>query len=62
MNPKIALFGHKIPKADLDERAGDLRQGRVAPERYELNLYVSGYDEDDEPEPVRRRAKGAQRR
>jgi len=47
MNPKIALFGHKIPKADLDgvKRIYKTVEGR--PERYELNLYVSGEDEEE---------------
>jgi succinate dehydrogenase / fumarate reductase, iron-sulfur subunit len=48
INPKIAIFGHKIPAADLKnvQRIYDTVESR--PERYELNLYVSG---KDEPEP-----------
>jgi succinate dehydrogenase / fumarate reductase iron-sulfur subunit len=44
-NPKIALFGHKIPKRDLEavKKIYDKVEGRE--ERYELNLYVSGEDE-----------------
>jgi succinate dehydrogenase / fumarate reductase iron-sulfur subunit len=44
-NPKIALFGHKLPKRDLEavKQIYDKVEGR---ERYELNLYVSGEDEE----------------
>ncbi len=46
MSPKIALFGHKLPKSDLDslKRIYDTVEGRD--ERVELNLYVSGYEDD----------------
>ncbi len=53
MTPKLALFGHKIPKQDLDavKKIYEKVEGRE--QRYELNLYISGYDEDDEtPVPV----------
>ncbi len=45
---KLALFGHKLPTADLQavQRIYQTVEGR--PERYELNLYISGEDEDDE--------------
>jgi succinate dehydrogenase / fumarate reductase iron-sulfur subunit len=48
-NPKIALFGHKLPKRDLDavHAIYDKVEGR--PERIELNLYVTARDEDDAP-------------
>jgi len=44
-NPKIALFGHKIPKDDLKavQAIYDKVEGRD--ERYELNLYIAGEDE-----------------
>jgi succinate dehydrogenase / fumarate reductase, iron-sulfur subunit len=47
LNPKIAIFGHKIPKSDLDsvKRIFDTVESR--PQRYELNLYVSGEDEEE---------------
>jgi succinate dehydrogenase / fumarate reductase iron-sulfur subunit len=50
VSPKIAMFGHKLPKPDLAaiKRIYAKIEGR--PERVELNLYVSGYE--DEPEPV----------
>src|SRR5664279_3987431 len=49
MSPKIALFGHKLPEADLKalKRIYDTVENR--PERIELNLYVVG--DEDEPEP-----------
>ena len=52
INPKIAIFGHKIPAADLKnvQRIYDKVESR--PERYELNLYITGYDEVDEETPV----------
>jgi succinate dehydrogenase / fumarate reductase iron-sulfur subunit len=42
-----ALKPHKIPKGDLKaiQKIYDTVEGRD--ERYELNLYISGYDEDD---------------
>ena len=42
-----ALKPHKIPKDDLKavQKIYDTVEGRD--ERYELNLYISGYDEDD---------------
>ncbi|MFZ0090727.1 MAG: succinate dehydrogenase/fumarate reductase iron-sulfur subunit [Solirubrobacteraceae bacterium] len=47
VNPKIAMFGHRLPKADLGalDRIYSKIEGRE--DRVELNLYVSGYD--DEP-------------
>jgi succinate dehydrogenase / fumarate reductase iron-sulfur subunit len=52
VNPRIAIFGHKIPKKDLDQvkRIYDTVEQR--PQRYELNLYVSGEDEDADPPPT----------
>jgi succinate dehydrogenase / fumarate reductase, iron-sulfur subunit len=46
VTPKGALLGHKIPKDDLKDvqRIFDVVEGKD--ERYELNLYISGYDED----------------
>jgi succinate dehydrogenase / fumarate reductase iron-sulfur subunit len=46
-NPKIAIFGHKLAKQDLAnvQSIYDKVEGRS--ERYELNLYISGYDDDD---------------
>src|SRR3954454_8203014 len=47
VTPGKAIFGHKIPKDDLRQvrRIYDTVEGHD--ERYELNLYISGYDEDE---------------
>ncbi len=47
MNPRIALFGHKLPKDALGQvqRIYDTVESREG--RDELNLYITGYDEDD---------------
>src|SRR6188472_4132764 len=49
VTPAGALKPHKIPKDDLKQvrRIYDTVEGRD--ERFELNLYISGYDEDAEP-------------
>ena len=52
MNPKIALLGHKIPKRDLDAVKKIYQTVESRPERYELNLYVSGEDEVQDAAPV----------
>ncbi|HEV3070505.1 MAG TPA: succinate dehydrogenase/fumarate reductase iron-sulfur subunit [Solirubrobacteraceae bacterium] len=44
VSPKIAIFGHKIPKSDLDSVKRIYAEVESHP-RYELNLYVSGEDE-----------------
>ncbi len=46
MSIKIALFGHKIPKQDLKAVKQIYEKVESKPERYELNLYVSGEDEE----------------
>ena len=48
MSIKIALFGHKIPKQDLNAVKRIYEKIESKPERYELNLYVSGEDEESE--------------
>jgi succinate dehydrogenase / fumarate reductase, iron-sulfur subunit len=45
LNPKIAIFGHKIPKTDLKSVQAIFDKIEAREDRYELNLYVSGYDE-----------------
>jgi succinate dehydrogenase / fumarate reductase, iron-sulfur subunit len=52
INLKIALFGHKIGKQDLQavKKIYDTVEKRE--QRYELNLYVTGFDEEDERGPV----------
>ena len=52
MTPKLLLFGHKIPKQDLDAVKKIYDKIESRPERYELNLYISGYDEDEPPVEV----------
>jgi succinate dehydrogenase / fumarate reductase, iron-sulfur subunit len=47
---KGAVFGHKIPKPDLDAVKGLYKKVEGRPQRVELNLYVSG--EEDEPQPA----------
>jgi succinate dehydrogenase / fumarate reductase, iron-sulfur subunit len=52
-NPKIAIFGHKIPSRDLKgvQAIYDKVESRdrSAGKRYELNLYITGHDEDEQP-------------
>jgi succinate dehydrogenase / fumarate reductase iron-sulfur subunit len=48
VNPKIAMFGHKLPKADLGQLKSLYTKIEDRPERVELNLYVTGYE--DEPD------------
>jgi succinate dehydrogenase / fumarate reductase, iron-sulfur subunit len=48
VNPRIALLGHKIGKPDLKAVKGIYKQVESRPQRYELNLYISGVDEDDD--------------
>ena len=53
VSPKLALLGHKIPAADLKNVQRIYDQVESRPERYELNLYITGYDEPEEtPVPV----------
>jgi len=50
--PKKAIFGHKIPKDDLNAVKRIYETVEDRDDRYELNLYISGYDEDsEEPAP-----------
>jgi len=52
MSPKIALFGHKLRKPDLDAIKQLYKKIEERPRRVELNLYVSGYEDDPERAPV----------
>jgi succinate dehydrogenase / fumarate reductase iron-sulfur subunit len=47
VNPKIAMFGHKLAKGDLAslKRIFATVEGRE--QRDELNLYVTGYEDDE---------------
>jgi succinate dehydrogenase iron-sulfur subunit len=51
MSPKLALFGHKIPKADLAAVRRIYERVESKPQRYELNLYITGIDEDGHDAP-----------
>jgi succinate dehydrogenase / fumarate reductase iron-sulfur subunit len=48
INPKIAMFGHKLPKPAMEaiKKIYDKIEGRE--QRVELNLYISGYDDEEE--------------
>jgi len=47
VTPAGALKPHKLSKPDLQQVDGIYERVGQRPERYELNLYISGYDEDD---------------
>ncbi len=47
LNLKIAIFGHKIPKQDLNAVKRIYEKVESKPERYELNLYIVGEDEEE---------------
>jgi succinate dehydrogenase / fumarate reductase, iron-sulfur subunit len=58
--PKI-LKPHKIPSQDLKAVRSIYERVESRPERYELNLYISGYDEQDEtPVPAMTTAGGGE--
>jgi succinate dehydrogenase iron-sulfur subunit len=48
VNVRIAMFGHKIPSTDLKAVQAIYDKVESRPQRYELNLYVSGVDEDEQ--------------
>lgn len=54
VTPKGALLGHRLPKQDLKavDRIFEIVEGRDR--RVELNLYISGYEDDEsaQPEPA----------
>jgi succinate dehydrogenase / fumarate reductase iron-sulfur subunit len=49
MSIKQAMLGHKLAKSDLKAVQRIYQTVESRPERYELNLYISGADEDDAP-------------
>jgi succinate dehydrogenase / fumarate reductase iron-sulfur subunit len=51
VNIKTAIFGHNIAQSDLSAVQKIYSNVEGRPQRVELNLYVSGY-EDDEPPPA----------
>ena len=52
MSPKIALFGHKLPKTDLTALKRIYSKVENREKRVELNLYVTGYEDDPEEPSV----------
>ena len=52
VNIKTAILGHKIAKPDLDAVKQLFKKIEGRDKRVELNLYVSGYEDEPEPEPV----------
>ena len=52
VTPMGALKPHKLPKADLQNVQSIYKEVEGRPERYELNLYISGVDEVVEEVPV----------
>ena len=48
VTPKLALMGHKIPSDDLKSVKRIYKKVEGRDERLELNLYITGYDEDVE--------------
>ena len=50
VTPKGALLGHKLAKDDLKDVRRIFDKIEEKDERHELNLYISGYDEDDAPQ------------
>jgi succinate dehydrogenase iron-sulfur subunit len=52
MSLKLAIFGHKLGKQDLKAVQAIYDKIESREERYELNLYISGYDEDEPPVEV----------
>jgi succinate dehydrogenase / fumarate reductase iron-sulfur subunit len=47
VTPKGALLGHKIPKKDLADVQRIFDTVESHDERFELNLYITGYDEEE---------------
>lgn len=48
VSPKGALLGHRIPGRDLKAVQAIFDKVEGKDRRYELNLYISGYEDDDE--------------
>jgi succinate dehydrogenase / fumarate reductase, iron-sulfur subunit len=48
VTPKGALLGHKIPRKDLKDVRRIFDEVHAKDDRYELNLYISGFDEEDQ--------------
>jgi len=48
MSPKLALLGHRIPSRDLKAVQAIFDKVESKDRRYELNLYISGYEDEEE--------------
>ncbi|HKG04298.1 MAG TPA: succinate dehydrogenase/fumarate reductase iron-sulfur subunit [Conexibacter sp.] len=48
MSPKLALLGHRIPSRDLKAVQAIFETVESKDRRYELNLYITGYEDGDE--------------
>jgi succinate dehydrogenase / fumarate reductase iron-sulfur subunit len=48
LNPRIALLGHKLAKPDLQGVRRIYDQVEQRDQRYELNLFITGVDENDQ--------------
>jgi succinate dehydrogenase / fumarate reductase iron-sulfur subunit len=49
VTPGKVIFGHRIPSADLKAVQAIYDKVESKPRRYELNLYISGYEDDEAP-------------
>jgi succinate dehydrogenase / fumarate reductase, iron-sulfur subunit len=59
IDPLVALFGHRLAKPDLQGVQRIYDQVEQRPQRYELNLFITGVDEDDQrPEAAAEDASG----
>jgi succinate dehydrogenase / fumarate reductase iron-sulfur subunit len=61
VSPAKALFGHKLKKSDLQSVRRIFDRVEQREQRYELNLFVTGRDEDDTPAAAAEPATGASR-
>jgi succinate dehydrogenase / fumarate reductase, iron-sulfur subunit len=52
VSPKIALFGHKLAPDDMQAVKKIFTKVEGRDQRIELNLYVSGYEDDYDDEPA----------
>ena len=48
IDPRIVMLGHRIPKADLKAVQAIYDKVESKARRYELNLYISGYEDEEE--------------
>jgi succinate dehydrogenase / fumarate reductase iron-sulfur subunit len=49
LSPRTAALGHKLAKRDLQSVRRIFDRIEEREQRYELNLFITGYDEDDQP-------------